>query len=269
MDQEDTSYKKRPSFGIFIHGWDEQLQAEKLLGLIEKYFGLAGVEPQECSLEERAVDKLRHLTMRNTKQRLLTGVVSNLASLTAYHFADKKNKGSEIFYISCDQGYGDQTLKYIDAISDIGTQRQNALAFLKDALDFVTPYYGYSLEMPLGSNPALFSIGMSPSTIRGQAETHAWQQASHAQLDGTKHREGFFRHVFEINVLSPPHLANKIGKTPFVEWVKEPGHGKLEQWKKDVWVWFLPREDRVRCAKILQFNGLLTAPEGFESVLIG
>jgi hypothetical protein len=71
------------------------------------------------------------------------------------------------------------------------------------------------------------------------------------------------------SVAEPPHIRNRVGGIPFPEWVAEPGHGRLEQWKEDVWVWFVPREDRIRCANILQFNGLLTAPEGFENELIG
>ena len=37
----------------------------------------------------------------------------------------------------------------------------------------------------------------------------------------------------------------------------------------DVWVWFVPREDRIRVANVLQFSGLLTAPAGFENERIG
>jgi hypothetical protein len=64
-------------------------------------------------------------------------------------------------------------------------------------------------------------------------------------------------------------MTKRVGNKEFADWVTEPGHGVLEKWKDDVWVWFVPKEHRIRVAYILQFNGLLTAPAGFENELIG
>lgn len=238
--------------------------------MFEAYFARVGAVAQYGSVEGESPPEMKSYTFGTIKKRLESGEYRGLSCLSLESLADKGDKRSENFAVTIKDGYGRQEASILNAVSRAEEEaRQIALDFLRDILGHVSPCYGYSLEMPLGNYPLMYASGVFGSTERALDEASSWQEATRHYLKGFLFKQGKFRHVFEINVLSLGHMTNRIGDTPFAEWVAEPGHGRLEQWKEDVWVWFVPKEDRIRCANILQFNRLLTAPEGFENELIG
>jgi hypothetical protein len=263
------SFEAMPSFSLVLHGWDQKFPFENLLQMFEAYFARAGAVAQYGDIVGENPPEMKSYSFRTIRKRIQSGEYRGLSCLSLLQLTDKQNKTSEDFAVTIKDGYGRQEAGILNAVSGGEEARQIALDFLRDILGHVSPYYGYSLEMPLGHYPLMYASGVFGHTEGERDEATSWQEASRDYLKGFLFKEGKFRLVFEINVLSPPHMVNRIGDTPFAEWVSEPGHGRLEQWKEDVWVWFVPKEDRIRCAKVLQFNGLLTAPEGFENELIG
>lgn len=262
-------FKKLPSFSLVMHGWDQKIDLERLLPCFEKFFARVGVKPETGSVKGAPPAEMKSYSYHTIKQRIADGRIKKLQTLSLLHLSDKSDKGSEDFALDVNDSYGRQEASILNAISDRVTAESVALDFLRELLRYISPYYGYSLEMPLGHFPLMYASGVFGRTERERDEATAWQDASTEHLRGLLYKKGMFRLVFGINVLSRSHVANMIGNKTFMQWVGEPGHGRLEQWKDDVWVWFVPSEDRVRCASVLQFNHLLTAPPGFESELIG
>jgi hypothetical protein len=269
MSKHELAYRKLSSFSLMLHGWPERFPAENLLPMIERYFALAQLEPQEGHVQGGAPAEFKSYSMRTIRKRIATKQIHSLVSLGAYHFVDREYKPSHDYFVGCNMTFDNEGAEFINAVSPEKDRYGMALNFLRDMLEFATPYYGYSLEMLLGEDPALFSIGAFAATNDIEEETFAWQHASTPMLGGYAHKQGRMRHVFAINILSRPHMEARIDGKTFGEWVRGPNRGTIEEWKSGVWVWQVPKELRIRIATILHFNGILTAPDGFQNRLIG
>jgi hypothetical protein len=269
MDLETNAYRDLQSTCLTLFGWNERFAAERLLSLFESYFSSSGVVPHYANFQIGETEELKRLSFKNLKKRLLDGKLKDLSSLSLYHFTEKENKSSEDFYSSYDVRYGNEIVQFLTAIGEEARRSRLLLMFLHDMLDLVTPEYGYSLDLPLGDNPSLFAVGAFSYRDDIQDEVHVWQQSSNSLFNGSAYKQGRMRHVFAINVLSRPHMEARIDGRTFGEWVAGPNRGSIEQWKDGVWVWQVQKELRIRIATILHFNGILTAPDGFQNRLIG
>lgn len=261
-------YRSLPSSSLFLYGRQTGLAAENFLETFADFAVVVGANIHSTSFAVGDGD-LKSLTLANLRRRVSEKKVHTLSQLVLHSFYDRSDLQTDIFTI----GFNDSAdSHYSELILTQGNEsfRHDVLQkFLRAMLHHFSPAYGYSVDFSMYYAPGYFAHGMLSRSLRAEKEAQAWQQAYSPQLGRMDHTKGKFRHVFLMNVLSPPHLKNRIGGKVFEVWVSEPGHGRLERWKEDVWVWFVPREDRIRCAKILQFNGLLTAPDGFENELIG
>ena len=269
MSSDHLTYRKLSSFCLALHGWEERFPAENLLPLFERYFAKAGVDLQEGNVSGLSPLEMKGYSMRTIRKRIADGRIHGLNTLSIYHFVDREYKPSDDYFVAYDTSYDNENCQFVNAVSPEAERYDMALDFLRDMLAHVTPSYGYSLEMPLGHDPALFSVGSFAHTDALRDETQAWQESSHAMFGGFAHKQGRMRHVFAINVLSRPHLEAKVGGVTFGDWVRGPDRGTIAEWKPGVWVWEVPKEHRIRIASILHFNGLLTAPDGFQNQLIG
>lgn len=269
MSKNELIYRQLSSFSLMLHGWGERFPAENTLPLIEKYFAMANVEPQEGNVQGIAPPEFKSYSIKTIRRRILDGSISGLDLIGAYHFVDRDYKPSHDYFISFDMTYGNELAQFVNAVSLEIERSAIALNFRRELLTFVTPCYGYSLEIQLGDDPALFATGTFAANDGMFEETNAWQQASHDMLGGCAHKQGRMRHVFSINILSRPHMEARIDGKSFGEWVRGPNRGTIEEWKSGVWVWRVPKEQRLRIASILHFNGMLTAPDGFQNILIG
>jgi hypothetical protein len=269
MANNELTYRMLSSFSLMLHGWPERFPVENILPLVERYFAIANVEPQEGDVQGIAPPEHKGYSMRTIRKRIASKEIHGLNSLGAYHFVNREYKPSQDYYICCNMRYDNELAQFVNAVSAEKDRYALALNFLRDMMAFVTPCYGYSLEMPLGHDPALFATGHFAVTESIFVEAYAWQQASDAMLGGHAHKQGQMRHVFAINVLSRPHMEARIDGRTFGEWVRGPNRGTIEECKSGVWVWQVPKEQRLRIASILHFNGILTAPDGFQNRLIG
>jgi hypothetical protein len=269
MVTRELDYRLLSSFSLMLHGWPERFPAETMLPTVESYFATAKIVPQDGDVKGLSIPTLKCYSFSTIRKRILEGKIRGLESLGAYHFVDRNFKSSHDYFISCEMTEGDQLLQFVNAVSPEKDRYAFALQFLKDMLTFITPCYGYSLEMPLGHDPALFATGTFAITPDLMDETNNWQQVTHSMYGGNAHKQGRMRHVFAINILSRPHMEARIDGKIFGEWVRGPDRGTIEEWKSGVWVWQVPKEQRLRIASILHFNGILITPDGLQNRLIG
>jgi hypothetical protein len=165
------SYKALPSFTLVLHGWNERLPFETLLPLIERYFARAGVEPQIGSVMGVSPHQIKTYSMRTIRKRIQSQSISRLHTLSAYHLTNKEDKQSHDFGIGFDDSYGDQDAYIVNAVNTASAGRAMALDFLRDMLAFVSPNYGYSLELPL----AMILYCFRKACSRGPT-TRTWKQ---------------------------------------------------------------------------------------------
>lgn len=269
MSNDQLAYRKLSSFSLALHGWNERFHAEKLLPLFDRYFANAGVVAQEGNVQGAAPVELKGYSMRTIRKRIENLEIYGLIGLTSYHFVDRTYKSSHDYLLSYDTNFDSERCEFVNAVSPETERYGLAIQFLRDMLEYITPCYGYSLEMPLGHDPALFAVGMYAYNEEDRDETHVWQQACDGLYGNNAHKHGKMRHVFAINVLSRPHMEALVEGKTFAEWVKGPNRGSIEELKNGVWLWQVPKELRIGIAKTLSKNGILTAPKGFEKRLIG
>lgn len=262
---ETDAYKKIPSTSLFLYGFDEKLPAEILLPLFEKYFLDAGVTIHGWSAFNHDLNIKKSATHKNLLKCLESGVLRNLTTLYGHHLMDRKDKQSDLFSISYDFSYDTPNCQIVTTQGSRDIRLARVKSFLLDMLNYITPTYGYSAELPLGYAPGYFALGMFAKSEFGDLEATAWQRAMYAK----DFDRGKMRHVFALNVLSSSHLDNKIGHQRFADWASEPGHGTLEKLKEGIWLWTVPRDIRARCASLLEFNGLLTVPPSMGQELFG
>jgi hypothetical protein len=261
-------YRSLPSSSLFLYGGETGFAAERLLETFAEFAVVVGANIHSTSFAV-GDGELKSLTLANLRRRISEKKVQNLSQLGLHSFYDRSDLQSDVFAVGLSDSSDNHYSELILTQGNESFRHKVLQNFLRAMLSHFSPAYGYSVDLAMYYAPGYFAHGMLSRSLRAEKEAHAWQEAYSPQLGRMDHMKGKFRHVFLMNVLSPSHLKNRIGGKSFEDWAAESGHGRLEQWKKDVWVWFVPREDRIRCAKILQFNGLLTAPEGFENELIG
>jgi hypothetical protein len=256
-----------PSSFLVLDGWEDSVFFDPLIECTYQHFSKAGISPNIVSVKTVYHENIKDYSLMSFRKGISGGILKDFSVLSLIHLRKRGDKSSGVFDITFMDIRGVRNAYILDAVSN--NPLSIALDFLSDALKFISPNYGYLIEISLEENPILFSQGIFARTSHSRREANAWQDASHAALGKSLQKHGKFRHVFAVNVLSPPHLANVVDDRLFADWVSDTGFGRLEQWKDNVWVWFVPHACRIPAAIVLQRNGLLTAPPGFETELIG
>ncbi len=264
-----SRYRSIRSSSIFLYGWSEEFDAAILLPEFADVAKRAGAEVHLVGFTPTD-GELKYLRPKNFEKHLAARSLAKLAHISMLSLLDKSDKQSEVFCASLDQDQSSGKICTL-ILTQGGEEFRHSLIneFLRMMLNYITPLYGYTVDLPLSSAPGYFAHGLLSPSLNAETEAGAWQQA-HSPLYGVmEHKRGRFRHVFRTNILSSAHVENRVEGKEFLTWAAEGGHGKLERWKERVWVWTVPEEQRIPCARALQRNGLLIAPDGFENELLG
>ncbi|WP_421857044.1 hypothetical protein [Oricola sp.] len=250
---------------VALFGRDRELDAEAILPLALETFKTHGIEPNFCTVGFKGVTEGKGLTFKTIRKRLEDGTYKELNHLSVLRLYTKGYPNSEDFSVSLDLSFGNDLVVFMYPIDPQRPDLRPARRFVADILSVLTLKYGFALDIPLRLTPRHCAMGFMPFHVHdGLKESGAWQVAWRDKTYAT----GLFRHVFCLNVLSKPHMEANVGGVSFADWVKKPGHGDVEQLSEHVWLWTVPRKDRLRCAQILHFNGLLTAPDPFQNIVL-
>jgi hypothetical protein len=252
------------SLTMALYGWDEELDAEAILPIAKEMFDSCGVEPNFGAVGLKDVDGIKDLTYKTIIKRIKSCDYKGLRTLAILHLYSRGYYSSEDFRVSLDTSYGNDFTMFLYVTNRLTPDYEPARRFVTNILSILTPKYGYSIEMPLRLAPGRCVPGYSSFVPGALAESDAWQAAWREK----RYVAGLFRHVFSLNILSPQHMAAKVGDQTFSEWIQGPKRGTVEKLAEKVWLWTVPRENRVRCAQILHFNGLLTAPDPFQNTIL-
>jgi hypothetical protein len=74
-----------------------------------------------------------------------------------------------------------------------------------------------------------------------------------------QHLAGKLHDVYELNVLSPPHLDANIQGTTLGAWIKSGSRGELQKIKEGVFAWTVSEDVRPAVRSTLFNEGLLIA----------
>jgi hypothetical protein len=123
----------------------------------------------------------------------------------------------------------------------------------------LVPRYGFSLVWP-GAVASFFMAGMADLSLSYEDRRRAddWGRSFGASPIGA-HLTGKLHDVYELNVLSPPHLERIVEGRPFASWIKTGNRGELIEVHPRVSVWLVPPEKRPKIRSILFNEGHLIA----------
>ncbi len=118
----------------------------------------------------------------------------------------------------------------------------------------IAPTYGFSSVFD-GSTIALMYQGGGSTTGMSSEET---RRASEVRHNRKQHLAGLLHDVYELNVISPAHLQNKVGKSTLAEWIEEGDRGSLVCINPKLFAWSVPAAIRQPIRERLHRAGLLT-----------
>lgn len=118
----------------------------------------------------------------------------------------------------------------------------------------IAPTYGFSSVFD-GSSVAQYYQGGISNTDMSSEESRRAHEIAHNRK---QHLAGLLHDVYELNVLSPAHLQNKIGKGTLAEWIGEGDRGSLVSINPKLFAWSVPATIRQPIRERLHKVGLLT-----------
>lgn len=154
----------------------------------------------------------------------------------------------------------------INVPSDL-TDSDGVYKLIAEFSNFGDLCYGVSFPWVLESNPALFISGIThgfPSTPeeKKRADLDAVWFSERLSMAGNeprmRHRLGFFRDVYEFNVLNRNHISSNVNGVRLIDRIKQSADfGGIDAVSKFNWVWRILPKDITHVRDVLGESGLL------------
>ena len=135
---------------------------------------------------------------------------------------------------------------------------ERMVEFLPSLLQFIQAQYGFGEYMPASDGPAFRSVGIEAgdavSDMDGEELSRWWEDLNETR----KFAQGFFRSVFNLNLLSAKHLSQPVGNSVLeAEILASKLPGKLLPIHSDIKLWWLQDEEIEYAKSVLAENALL------------
>ena len=136
-----------------------------------------------------------------------------------------------------------------------------ALKGLGIFLPFVTPRYGFS-EINKHGDSYLFHRGQPTSGLDEQrlARSEAFEAVRVCKPGDENFLGQRLLDIFELNILSPAHMALRVFGTSLDDWISSGKRGTLTELKKEVYAWIVPNDIRPEIRKAFLSAGYLIVP---------
>jgi hypothetical protein len=150
---------------------------------------------------------------------------------------------------------GDQTMRGVD------------LNFFESFLERIGAtvglQYGIGYLRSFEFGPSAYAYGMSVGfgyTGEDMAKSDRIAAWFHDQARAKRHLHGFLRDVYPLNVISEPHLEQRVEGLPLADWIKQsPSRGTLRSLPRGAWLWRIDEANTETVRAPLADAGLLIA----------
>jgi hypothetical protein len=123
--------------------------------------------------------------------------------------------------------------------------------------------YGFGYRRSFEFGPDVYALGMgaglgySDADIAERDRIGAWFRE---RMHDNRHRIGYLREVYPLNVISAPHLEQRIDGLALADWIAaEPNRGSLRQLAGGAMLWWIDDADADSVRAQLIPTGLLIA----------
>ena len=248
---------------LAIYDWDANIDVSEFHEVAKSFFAANGVKPNVAGL-----DRLdgRSLTQSYTsiEERLRWQSPREFNGLDLYHtlpnyaqliFGWDVTASMDIYrgktmYFCCDQALSGVSFEYFERL----LERAAILIKLNYAI-------GYLRQFELG--PAIYASGMVTGlgySDEEMAEADRIGSWFRERLARKRHLSGHLRDVYPLNVLSGPHLSQRVGGLPLADWIGQSrAHGTLRSLTGGAAVWRIEESNVDHVRAELAKTGLLIA----------
>jgi len=149
----------------------------------------------------------------------------------------------------------DHKRRYLAAIPPRTFSPADAIRHVRLFCRHLSPRYGFSR---IGECAATIFFAGGVSTTDMSRED-GWRASALGESRSVtkQHLAGFLLDVFELNVLSPPHLQARLGDKTLEDWIGAGHRGDLIEIDREVAVWLVPEPIRQPIRARLWREGLL------------
>ncbi len=238
---------------LAVYGWHEDFDLAKHPGVLVRFVEDARITPNKLTVYVPEENKERRRTLHK-KHRLLDIVTP----FTSYDWialdepidGDFRNVRSHL-------NFNGKERRYSVAKLQTGFSTSELVCHLRLLCEFVTPRYGFS-HLERGLAALAFPFGTSTTSL-SREDSRRVHDLGHSLRRTQEHLKGKLHDVYDLNVLSPAHLDQRIEGEPLRDWIEKGARGELLSVKEDVFAWIVPDEIRPVVRRTLFDEGALIA----------
>ena len=257
---------------LALYGCEERLTAQTWLGVAERYFQYLGVSPTLCvatftSGQTRTfnwkVARLRVDSATEVETLFCSADLPGSQDMLQWEAATSWIRPSHTSLPTVFFGYR----QYLGPFSVRDCMHLSRLATLHSSIGYGI---GYEHDGRLGPEAYAHGLEVQFENLdiddQESKRMHMWWRECSAPRDGEpsrlRHLSGMIRDVYPVSVLSPVHLARKVGQGNFAEWIgAAPGRGTLTRIGAGNSLWAVPTVGIPAVRTELKVAGLIIADE--------
>jgi hypothetical protein len=252
---------------IALYDWLADLSAPAFYDIARSFFAASNVVPDCGGIDLGGSGNSRTLKHSTIASRLKKPEYAQATSVELYHTIP--NYAQLVFGWDVTVGYHADKHRdmYFCAGVELTQLGMDYMANLVERISHLTNLtYGIGYTRAFRDGPDLYALGMatnseySPEGMRAADRVGAWFRE---RIGQNRHRQGYLRDVYTLNVISQPHLEMPVHGTPLGEWIGQTPHrGTLRPLAGGAWLWRVD-DAQVPCVQAqLEAAGLLIAHLG-------
>lgn len=209
---------------VALYDWDGELELKQFGDRATSFFAANHVSPDVGTLSAKG--RTRNANTRKTVERLLrSDDLASADTLELYHTipdyaqlifgwdvqTEALNVNGRTIYFGCDQALAGIDLDFLEEV--IGQFSQ-----------IVQLRYGIGYVKQFEFGPCVYAHGMvsgfgySREDLIKADRIGAWFRE---RMAGNRHLAGLLRDVYPLNVISEPHLSQRVEGLPLADWIRQ------------------------------------------------
>lgn len=254
---------------LILHEWPEDFDMAANLGFLVQLIEDAGVNPTKAQFATGRQTNGDLIWRRRTifKKYTPIDIISEFSAYSICHLYKPVLKSS--WDLETSITFESDSWQWRGANSETRTTKtyqigkrpcrlsmQQLVRHLQLFCTRMTPRYGYSHVMDGSTEISFYQHGGGVTGMTANDRMRASELGERENRE--KHLSGLLHDVYEFNVLSPAHLARRVGKTCLADWIASGQLGTLAVINDAVSAWYVPKQVRSLARLQLMDAGLLT-----------
>lgn len=247
---------------LALYDWQGDMNTVQFHALARSFFDANGVVPNICSVPRP--DDSSETTSYSTMENRLRSKALPVDALLLYHtlpdYAQLVFGWDVTASIDCRE---ERTMAFCCDPTLRGIELEYFDGLLDRIANIVPLCYGIGYLRTFEQGPDIYADGMgagSDFSDEGEAEADRIASWFHERMGENRQRTGYLRDVYPLNVISEPHLSQRIDGLALADWIAQsPQRGSLRSLPGNASVWRINESQVAHVREQLVKTGLLIA----------